>query len=74
MKKASTYKLVQRRKLNLIINYQQIDQIKQYIKQISSIPAKISMIKQVVQLQFSGAKAPLIQQYQSIEKEIRYVR
>ena len=73
IKKLWLKKLEKRRKVNLVINDQQIDQIKQYIERTSSTPIKISMIKQAVWPQTSGAKAPVIQLYQNIEKEIGYV-
>ena len=57
IKKLRLKKLEKRRKVNLVINDQQIDQIKQYIERTSSTPIKISMIKQAVWPQTSGAKA-----------------
>ena len=50
-------KLGKWRKVNLVINDQQIDQINQYIELASSTPMKISMIKQAVWPQISGVKA-----------------
>ena len=58
IKKLRLKKLEKRRKVNLVINDKQIDQIKQYIERTSSTPIKISMIKQAVWPQTSGAKAP----------------
>ena len=57
IKKLRLKKLEKRRKVNLVINDQQIDQIKQYIERTSSTPIKISMIKQAAWPQTSGAKA-----------------
>ena len=45
IKKLRLKKLEKRKKVNLVIDDQQIDQIKQYIERTSSTPIKISMIK-----------------------------